>query len=155
VKIFSEPEGSGSIHSQYEYNVDLTLPGHKYLGPGTHVTDNVISGMLPTNADDALALIHDLQYLNGDSQRKADAIMMNNSSNNISGLLSKIGLGVKTVFNYNKPSSTDRRQAEALLGMVNSNPKFTKRYKELGVDLPGSMHESLINPITFGLLGNH
>lgn len=46
---------------------DLTLPGHNYLGPGTKFVTNLVSGLLPTDDADYLAMHHDYQYVMAES----------------------------------------------------------------------------------------
>lgn len=43
--------------------MDLTLPGHNYLGPGTKIINNLNKGIVPTDNADKLALQHDIDYL--------------------------------------------------------------------------------------------
>lgn len=49
-------------------SLDLTLPGHMYMGPGTKILDKLRNNILPTDRADLTSLKHDVAYtLAGDS----------------------------------------------------------------------------------------
>ncbi len=64
---------------QEEGNIDKTIWGHNYLGPGTKVVSNILSGMKPTDTADENALIHDFEYLKADDY--SDIIRADNTFN--------------------------------------------------------------------------
>lgn len=49
------------------------------MGPGTHIVDRIKKGILPINAGDAAALIHDIEYLGYEDQSIPDATAINNA----------------------------------------------------------------------------
>lgn len=62
-KVYSSDEQR--IHemvNQEMNNIDFTLPGHNYEGPGTKFVTNIYNQLRPVNNTDKLALKHDLQY---------------------------------------------------------------------------------------------
>jgi len=66
-----------SEHNKSE--IDLTLPGFNYLGPGTKVIHNLIHNLKPTSDIDNIALNHDVNYLlsnNIEDIKLADKIMV-------------------------------------------------------------------------------
>lgn len=48
-------------------SIDLTLPGYNYLGPGTPTIQNMLEGKLPIDEFDQAALVHDIEYLTGET----------------------------------------------------------------------------------------
>lgn len=42
---------------------DYTLPGYNYVGPGTHLAENILNSKYPVNQLDEIALHHDLDML--------------------------------------------------------------------------------------------
>jgi len=50
------------IETQYQ----LHYPGTNYLGPGTHIRDNLENGLLWTSPTDFKAMQHDVAYLGSD-----------------------------------------------------------------------------------------
>lgn len=44
-------------------STEFHLPGYNYLGPGTHVVSNIKQHVMPTTRADAVAMIHDIEYL--------------------------------------------------------------------------------------------
>jgi len=45
-----------------ENTIELHVPGHNYMGPGTHINQRLRSGLLPVDADDELSRQHDINY---------------------------------------------------------------------------------------------
>ena len=52
-----------NVKSPMNVSYDLTMPGHNYLGPGTKLVTNLVSGNLPTDYNDLVAMQHDYQYV--------------------------------------------------------------------------------------------
>lgn len=50
-------------HESEHNNMDLTLPGYNYLGPGTKIVHNLLNDVQPVNKLDATAYEHDWDYL--------------------------------------------------------------------------------------------
>ncbi len=46
-----------------ENSIQLHVPGHNYLGPGTHVISNILNQVKPVDITDAIALQHDVNYV--------------------------------------------------------------------------------------------
>jgi len=63
-----------------------------YLGPGTHVVNNVLSGVKPTSYVDALALRHDIEYLTTGEKFYSDLRAAYNADMSAQGLAMKVGL---------------------------------------------------------------
>lgn len=63
--------------------IDFTLPGHNYKGPGTHVIDNLINDLQPTDSVDYVAREHDVDYVLADEFQdiyEADKNFIENTS---------------------------------------------------------------------------
>lgn len=43
------------------------MPGFNYLGPGTPTIQNILQGKQPVNDVDRAALVHDIEYLSGET----------------------------------------------------------------------------------------
>ncbi len=50
-----------------------------YMGPGTHVSERVHKGVLPTWQSDAASLVHDIEYLKYQDQSIADSTAVSNA----------------------------------------------------------------------------
>jgi len=72
------------------------VPFHNYLGPGTKVVTNIFKHRLPINKYDAAALIHDIEYLNGDYD-KADQNFSQNINDPLGHFLTLILKGRKII----------------------------------------------------------
>jgi len=75
----------------------LTIPFHKYAGPGTNVIDNLIKGVVPTDYNDELSMYHDIEYLKNSETTGADSIMIRDTSNDLEGVLTAGVLGLKVL----------------------------------------------------------
>jgi hypothetical protein len=63
-------------------SIDLTLPRHNYMGPGTDVVANVLNYVEPRDYADRLSLRHDIKYAVSKNQYErldADLDFMNNN----------------------------------------------------------------------------
>jgi len=70
------------------------------MGPGTHIFANIINGVQPKSYHDALALMHDIDYLEYGSANKlevalADDQAINNSNYSLQGILMQMGLSIR------------------------------------------------------------
>jgi len=84
-----------------ETSWQIHYPGMNYMGPGTHIIQNVIDNVQPTNRVDAVTRQHDIDYLRfaGDNPLYADSVAIANSGYTIPGVVAKLGLGAKAVLN--------------------------------------------------------
>ena len=85
---------------------ELHLPGHNYTGPGTKTYERLARGDKPFNRVDALALQHDIQYI--EARGQSDRIRLVNMADDvmITGALD-IAFGRK--------DSTPRERIDALV----------------------------------------
>ena len=60
---------------------ELHLPGHNYTGPGTRTYERIARGDQPYNKIDALALQHDIMYL--EARGAADRITLVNQADEV------------------------------------------------------------------------
>lgn len=82
-----------------ETSVEYHLPGHRYLGPGTHILGNIRNRVKPINYADYIAFKHDIDYAIGVDPLWADvkAIARTIAQPTVSGLVMSIGLGLRSV----------------------------------------------------------
>lgn len=86
--------------------IDLTLPGHNWLGPGTDVVNNILEEKPPNDSADYLAMKHDFDYLlakNDEQIVEADLKFLKHAKDlesSLAGyaLLSKNLVGLNDVF---------------------------------------------------------
>jgi len=67
------------------------------MGPGTHIVNNILSGVKPTSYNDALALRHDLDYLTSGEKFGSDFRAIRDSDYSVQGLAMKAGLILRSV----------------------------------------------------------
>lgn len=84
------------VSSQYH------VPGYNYLGPGTHILENILKGVEPVNAIDQAAYWHDINYLASTSDEMRDraddiAIKQFNIVGGPIGHISALGLNLNKV----------------------------------------------------------
>jgi hypothetical protein len=82
----------GLGRQQFKQNLELPqpaettwqmhLPGYNYLGPGTHIYENMQKHVQPTNEADARAMLHDLAYISNNDHEKADNDFLHNEDFN-------------------------------------------------------------------------
>jgi hypothetical protein len=106
-----------------ETTFQLHFPGHKYIGPGTHVIYNVINGILPYSYNDAVALIHDINYLMyaGEDVSLIDFEAINSFDKTTpAGIAGILGLSIKQYlpFEMNKPLPTLTNLETKKVGMI-------------------------------------
>jgi hypothetical protein len=106
-----------------ETTFQLHFPGHFYIGPGTHVIHNVINGILPYSYNDAVALIHDINYLMyaGEDVSLVDFEAINSFDKTTpAGIAGIIGLSLKQYlpFEINSPLPTKTNLETKEIGMI-------------------------------------
>ncbi len=65
---------------ELEDTAQFHMPGHNYMGPGTHTISNILSQLEPVDSVDKLSRKHDLDYLkarNNNDLLAADNSMIN------------------------------------------------------------------------------
>lgn len=72
-------------------------PGSNYIGPGTHIIDNIYNNVQPTSLTDRVAMYHDIDYLGNDEPIRADMRAILSADNSLEGIVMKAGLGVRSV----------------------------------------------------------
>lgn len=105
------------------------------MGPGTHVFDRITSESKPVSRADAIALIHDIDYLiaTNSSTRtsQADKHAMSQADFDLPGVVLTAGLGIRNYldlpFNTTAPNEAFRKvvQGEQLKEYVQNDPLWT------------------------------
>lgn len=92
-----------------EDGVQFHYPGMNYTGPGTHVVSNVLNRKFPKDYDDALTLIHDIEYLmysdRPDMIKASDERAIQLATTDLHGLSIKAGLTIRKTFDLDFYSS--------------------------------------------------
>ncbi len=92
-----------------ENTLELHYPGSNYTGPGTHVINRVLDRVFPTDYDDAVTLVHDIEYLmysdNKELIRKADTHAIEQATLDFHGLATRLGLTLGKLLDLNFYSS--------------------------------------------------
>lgn len=118
-------------------------PGSNYMGPGTHVYNNVKSQILPNSYMDAVALMHDINYLRytGDSRiiDRADLLAIRDADDTFAGTTLKMGLAARTKLGLTFDSPLKGKTPEEtnyigwrLQDYVLRSPLYNQRFDELG-----------------------
>lgn len=99
----------------YKYSIrentfEFHYPGSKYTGPGTHVLTKILNNEFPVNRNDALTMIHDIEYIMYQQESKliynSDQQAINESDYSLHGLLIKAGLSIKNILGLDFHSSS-------------------------------------------------
>jgi hypothetical protein len=109
-----------------EDTYELHLPGHNYIGPGTHVIHRVLDKIPPIDHDDALALIHDIEYLAYGGVPTAinhiDDHAINNARYTPGGMAMKIGLLFRKTFDLDLAQAGQNDVGFMLKQYVSTDP---------------------------------
>jgi hypothetical protein len=110
------------------------------MGPGTHIVERVTRGDQPVSRADALALLHDIDYLRVESATQellSDWIAISKTDNSLSGLAMKVGLGFKALYfpnaKFSNRDNPDKQLAISLANHLNSNPEYRKTFLKHGL----------------------
>jgi hypothetical protein len=67
------------------------------MGPGTHIITKILNGVKPNSKTDAIAMIHDIDYLTQEEPIYSDLRAIFQSGFDLEGLVMKTGLGMRSV----------------------------------------------------------
>jgi len=76
----------------------MHYPGANYMGPGTHIFNNLLNQKQPTSQPDALAVRHDIEYLRSGEKFGSDLKAAAESDFSLGGWGMKIGLVARTSY---------------------------------------------------------
>lgn len=130
--------------STYEFHV----PGQNFTGPGTHIVDRIMRGVLPTNQVDLVTMVHDIQYLKLSGKNPYETDLRSGVQADFSwqGWLTKLGLTFKAAHNLVTGTLTHtgvlpgltneqtRRIGYLLEKKVRSDGRYLAKFKEFNVD---------------------
>jgi len=88
------------------------FPGQNYTGPGTHILSNIYHHVKPNNKTDFVTLVHDVDYgiaENAVDAWKADYKAIKNADNDLSGIVTKVGLTARSLVLPSKFYGSDQR----------------------------------------------
>lgn len=91
--------------------IDLTLPRHNYIGPGTKVIDKIMSGVMPVDKADLLSMQHDFDYLLANNEkdiRQAD-VKFYSQSNDLESVAASLALELKHQIGFDPMFVNDKR----------------------------------------------
>lgn len=74
------------------------MPGHNYTGPGTNVLSKILAGIKPSNHNDSVSMVHDLDYEYADTiehEIEADQKAASSYDNSIEGMFLSGAMNVK------------------------------------------------------------
>ena len=100
---------------------ELHVPFMNYMGPGTHVSDRVHKGILPTSQSDAASLIHDIEYLNYTDQSIPDSTAVTNAGY-LAGPM-YVAFKIKQVLGFNI-GEQNIPVYEHLRNIIDNDPRF-------------------------------
>lgn len=81
-------------------------PGHQYTGPGTNVVYKIYNGIYPVNYQDAVTLLHDIDYMSYINADLADDKAISLSDYSLAGIATSVGLTLRKMLGlrFNSPS---------------------------------------------------
>lgn len=73
------------------------------MGPGTHAVERILTGVKPTSEVDAIAQLHDIDFLTGDEPIWSDIKAMSrtfgtSNPNSLQATAMRLGLGARSIF---------------------------------------------------------
>jgi len=102
------------------------LPFHNYAGPGTHISENIHKGVKPISNLDRAALIHDIEYLNGNQFQADNNMFKNMVKNDIFSFplaaITRASFFFKDIFGYHPREN--KQDYNHLKSIVNANKKY-------------------------------
>jgi hypothetical protein len=135
---------------ELEKSFQITFPGSRYIGPGTHVIKNVLTDQFPKSQTDAAAMLHDIDYLiyAGKSQLYSDIkAVFSADPTTLEGLALIVGLTTKNLVGFHKDVSykgladvQTQRVGEVLLDYVQSDPLYSNILTEYNLLKPPSQN---------------
>ncbi len=121
-------EAWATIHQP---TTEYHFPGQNFTGPGTNLVRRILRGDLPNNYQDAVTLIHDIDYMSYMSADEADDRAITRSDASIAGLVTRTGLGIRKVLGlkFNAPSYI----GNILRRYVRLHPLYSKNLQSYGL----------------------
>lgn len=125
-----------NISKRPETTIEYHIPLRNFIGPGTHIIDKINKGVMPYDRNDAVAMLHDVDYYlyaGSDAELKlADQYAIDNFDYTITGRYGKIGLKLRQQLNlpFANSQRSDRIIGKYLVKKIKENPKYMKMIKD-------------------------
>jgi len=112
------------------------------MGPGTHIVDKIVRGVMPQSKHDCLALLHDLRYLSAKTKEQLtladDNAIRNADYLSLQGLSMKLGLNLRSILNLDMIGDAPIL-ADLLYQKVSTSKKYQEVFRKYGVVLPDQL----------------
>jgi len=117
--------------NNHKETTEYHYPGHNYTGPGTNVVRRIFRGDMPVNYQDAVTLLHDVDYMSHMSPDVADDKAISLSDYSLSGIVTKMGLTIRKALGlrFNAPSYIGK----VLKMYLRIDPKYKQMLTEYGL----------------------
>lgn len=119
-----------------EKGVEINWPGTVYLGPGTHVINNVINKIQPVSRTDAIALVHDVDYLlasNDQDAINADNRALTMADNSAQGLAMQLGLNTRKQLFTDSFYGGSYRAGQILKQTIKDDPQYQNSFNKFAL----------------------
>jgi hypothetical protein len=138
-----------SKYAKLENTLQLHYPSSNYVGPGTHVISNILDDKMPTDINEAAAMLHDISYLQnaGYGQELQDLkTIFQTDPLTLKGIAMISGLTQKNLLGYKSPvhlgglkDEEIRNVGNILSDYVTNDPLYSNILNEYGL-LPKSVN---------------
>lgn len=133
-RMFQDPYKENILHDESN-QIDLTLPGFNYMGPGTKVLHKILANERPVSDTDMIAFQHDLDYIHDPSflgKIKADikAITTDAQPLSVSKLIMNLGLAARIAYSLSPIGLIQNAVSEDSLNLnTQQRDEFYNTYK--------------------------
>jgi len=115
------------------------------MGPGTHISDRINRGVLPSGVTDTIAMVHDINYLLADGdwrkELEADRIAIAKASYfDVGGILMKLGLSTKDLVGLQLSTQGSRAEGLLLKEHVLNNPLYQNVMQQASMNEGDFLH---------------
>ncbi len=109
------------------------MPGYQFMGPGTNIVARIYNGVRPINYNDAVTMIHDIDYLSSKSLDQSDDEAIGRLQNNIVGIVAKIGLTMRKVLGLNM--GAPHYIEPVIRSYIRRDPKYALLFKAYNIEI--------------------
>jgi hypothetical protein len=125
-----------------ENTTQFHMPGYNYMGPGTHISNNIYSHVRPTNKNDYLSMLHDVDYITHGGYNefiiKDDDFAIANTNYNLGGIILKTGLELRKnllTSSFHSKSEGQWKYGKSLADSIMSDPEYINLAEQYEVPL--------------------
>jgi len=124
------------LNEETNGRIDMTLPGHNYMGPGTKFLSNIHNKTLPVDEADYLSMMHDYAYTKAKNQEdliEADMKFQENAKDlesNIAAKILRIKAGLTALNPHDTANDNQQLNAGQIKQLDREMSEIIKTYNE-------------------------